>query len=151
MGAVTRPVVVGGQRVPALRFADRRVMALFSALVLFRLLPAGFTNAQLRAHVAPLSGLALDALPRGRVTYDLRRVRLRGLIERVPHSHRYRVTDAGFRTALFFLKVHARILRPGMALLAPNAPAIAHAPLRAAFEKLERQIDGLCAQAQLAA
>ena len=149
-GAVTRPVVVGGQRVPALRFADPRVMALFGALVLFRLLPSGFTNAHLRAHVAPLLGVALDALPRGRMTYDLRRVRLRGLIERVPHSHRYRVTDEGFRTALFFLKVYARILRPGMASVVPDAPGIG-APLRIAFEKLEAEISRVCSEAHLVA
>ncbi len=150
-GAVTRPTMVQGQRVPALRFADPRVMALFSALVLFRLLPAGFTHAEFRAHVAPLLGLAPDHLKRGRLSYDLRRMRLRGLIDRVPHSHRYRVTEAGFRTALFFLKVHARILRPGMALLTPGASAAADAPLRVAFEKMSVEIDRLCAQAHIAA
>lgn len=150
LGAVTRPVVVGGQRSPALRFADPRVMALFGALVLFRLLPTGFTNAQLRAHVAPLWGVALDAFPRGRMTYDLRRLRLRELIERIPHSHRYRVTEEGFRTALFFLKVHARILRPGMASILPDAPGIG-APLRIAFEKLEAEINRVCLEAHLVA
>src|SRR5439155_863435 len=111
--AVTRPVVVAGQRAAALRFADPRVLTLFHALVLFPLLPVGFSNADLRGRLAALLGLEPHALPRGRVTYDLRRLRLRGLIERIPHSHRYRVTQPGFRTALFFLKVHARILRPG--------------------------------------
>lgn len=150
LGALSRPAVVSGQRVPALRFADPRVMALFGALVLFRLLPAGFTNTALRAHVAPLLGCALHALPRGRMTYDLRRLRLRGLIQRVPHSHRYRVTDQGFRTALFVLKVCARILRPGLAEITTGAPA-SDGRLRPAFEKLEREIERMCAQAQLVA
>lgn len=147
--AMLRPVVVAGQRAPALRFGDPRVLTLFHALVLFPLLPAGFSNADLRARLAPLLGLAREALPRGRVTYDLRRLRLRGLIERIPRSHRYRVTQAGFRTALFFLKVHARILRPGLAELTADTPAAA--PLRAAFAHVEREMGRLCAAAQLAA
>src|SRR6266508_2125337 len=96
---VHRPVIIDGQRVPALRFLDPRVLALFCALVVFRLLPEGFTARDLRQHVAPLLGLAPEGLRPGRVTYDLRRLRLHGLIERQPRHHRYRVTDAGLRLA----------------------------------------------------
>jgi len=148
--ALTRPAMVDGQRAPALRFADPRVLALFHALVLFHLLPAGFRNADLRGCLAALLGLAPATFSPGRVTYDLRRLRLRGLIERVPHSHRYRVTLRGFRTALFFLKVHARILRPGLAELTPET-AVTDTPLRVAFATVERAIARFCAEAQLAA
>ena len=106
--------MVDGQRVAALRFLDPRVLALFCALVLFRLLPEGFTARDLRQHVAPLLGLAPDALSAGRVTYDLRRLRLHGLIERQPKRHRYGVTDAGLRLALFLPRVWARTVRPGL-------------------------------------
>ena len=50
------------------------------ALVLFRLLPRGFTNRDLRKHVAPLLGLDLAGMTQGKMTYDLRRLRLHGLI-----------------------------------------------------------------------
>jgi hypothetical protein len=150
MQAMLRPVVVAGQRAPALRLEDPRVLALFSVLTLFRLLPTGFSNAEVRTHVAPLLGLRPEAWPRGRVTYDLRRLRLRGLIERVPHSHRYRVTDTGFRTGVFCLKIYERLLRPGLAALAPQAPAT-NASLQAAFAKLDAVIDRLCTDAQVAA
>lgn len=150
VAAAIRPTVVQGQRVPALRMGDPRVLALFSALVLFRLLPAGFTNAELRAHLAALLGLVATTLPRGRVTYDLRRLRRRGLIERLPHSHRYRVTEPGFRTALFFLKLDARILRPGLAQLAPGAPTTG-THLQIAFAKVDAAIDRLYADARIAA
>jgi hypothetical protein len=45
------------------------------------------------------------------MTYDLRRLRLHGMIERVPKTHRYQVTDFGFRVALFFTRTHARLVR----------------------------------------
>ena len=147
---VHRPVVVAGQRAPALRFLDPRVLALFCALVMFRLLPEGFTARDLRQHVAPLLGLAPDALPAGRVTYDLRRLRLHGLIERQPKRHRYRVTDAGLRLALFLPRVWARTLRPGLATVMPDR-APNDGMLRRAFERLEHAMDDWCAEAKRAA
>lgn len=147
---VHRPVIVDGQRVAALRFLDPRVLALFCALVLFRLRPAGFTARDLRQHVAPLLGLTPAALSAGRVTYDLRRLRLHGLIERQPQRHRYRVTDAGLRLALFLPRVWARTVRPGLATVMPDI-APNDGALRRAFERLEQAMDESCAQAKVAA
>ena len=44
----------------------------------------------------------------GQMTYDLRRLRLHGLIERIPATYRYQVTAAGLRTAMFLTRVHDR-------------------------------------------
>jgi hypothetical protein len=147
---VHRPIIVNGQRVAALRVLDPRVVALFCALVLFRLRPEGFSARDLRQHVAPLLGLAVEALPAGRVTYDLRRLRLRGLIVRQTQRHRYQVTDAGLRLALFLPRVWARALRPGLATVMP-AIAPNNSALRRAFERLEHAIDESCAKAKVAA
>ncbi len=38
-------------------------------------------------------------MTQGQMTYHLRRLRLHGVIARLPHTHRYRVTDSGWRTA----------------------------------------------------
>jgi DNA-binding PadR family transcriptional regulator len=118
--------------------------------VMFRLLPEGFTARDLRQQVAPLLGLAPDALRAGRVTYDLRRLRLHGLIERQPKRHRYRVTDAGLRLALFLPRVWARTLRPGLATVMPDR-APNDGLLRRAFEQLEHAMDDWCAEAKRAA
>ena len=147
---VERPQVVADQRVPGLRFTDPRVQALLSALVVFRLLPAGFAAAEFRQHVAPLLGLVPGALTPGRLTYDLRRLRLHGLIARIPKTHRYQVTPFGLRLALFVTRVQARLFRPGIALLRPEA-ATDPSPLRAAFDRLEREIDAWCTEAKLVA
>ena len=147
---VTQPRKVEGQRVAALRFDDLRVQMLFAALVMFRLLPRGFSNRDLRQHLAPLLGLEPGSISAGRMTYDLRRLRLHGLIERIPQSHRYRLTSLGLSTCLFFTRAHARLLRPGLTqLLQP--PADHPSSLRAAFDRLEKSMDTLCEQARLAA
>ena len=147
---VHRPIIVKGQRVPALRFLDPRVLALFSALVIFRARPEGFTARDLRQHLAPLLGVALDDMPVGRVTYDLRRLRLRGLIEREAHRHRYRVTDTGLRVAVFLPRVWARTLRPGLATVMPDT-APNDTALRRAFERLEHIMNESCTRAKFAA
>ena len=109
--------MIDDRRVSTLRFGDPRVQALLATLLAFRLLPVGFANRQLREHAAPLLGLSLDAHGPARATYDLRRLRLRGLIERVPRSHRYRVTDEGVRIALCYHRVHRRALCPALGRL----------------------------------
>src|SRR5664279_2900350 len=69
--AVADPVVVGAQRASALPFDAARTQALLAALVVFRLLPHGFRNADLRAHLAPLLGLTPADMTQGRMSYDL--------------------------------------------------------------------------------
>ena len=86
--AVADPIVVGTQRASALPFDSARTQALLSALVVFRLLPHGFRNRDIRAHLAPLLGLDPSLMTQGRMSYDLRRLRLHGLIERIPGTHR---------------------------------------------------------------
>lgn len=80
--------------------------------------------------------------------YDLRRLRLHGLIERLPRTHRYTLTSLGLRVAFVYAKVHPRILTPGSAALLDPPDDLPH-PLRDAFRRLDQAIDQLCAAAQL--
>ena len=111
---VTGPREVEGQRASALKFGDPVVFALFSVLVLFRLLPCGFRSRDLRDHVATLLGNDPSQWTQGRLTYQLRRLRLHGLIERVKSSHRYVVTERGYRVALWLSRCQSRVLRPSL-------------------------------------
>ena len=149
--AITSPVATpSGTRVPGLRFTDGRVQALLSALCAFRLLPNGFTNRELRTHLAPLLGRRYEDMTSGQITYDLRRLRVHGLIERVPRTHRYQVTDTGLRHALFLTRLHARFLRPGLGELTGQPPPVP-AQLRAADRAYRDALDQLARQAGLAA
>jgi hypothetical protein len=145
---VTQPCTVAGQRASALRYGEATVLALLSALLVFRLLPRGFCNRELREHLAPLLGEGPSALTQGRMTYQLRRLRLHGLIVRQAGTHRYGVTDQGLRVALFFTRSYARVVRPGLSQVAgeelPDDP-----PLRRAFAQLERAMDQYVAEAKL--
>jgi len=134
---VVRPITIGEQRASALRFDDPRVQALFAVLVLFVFQTDGFTSSQLRAPLAQLLGIAPAMITRGRMTYDLRRLRLHGIVERIARTHRYRLTSDGLRVAMFFSRTWARLLRPGLSFAAPSAPAD---QLGRAFRHLESEI-----------
>jgi hypothetical protein len=148
--AINRPVAAGHLRASGLRFADQRVHALLHAVILFRQLAQGFRAADLRQHLAALAGCDPDSISQGAITYQLRRLRLHGLIERLPNSFRYRVTDFGFRVALFFTRTYNRLLRPGLAAALPALRAIT-TPLKRTFDALSTQIDTMINRSQLAA
>jgi len=112
-----KPAEVDGQHVSALPFGQERVQALLMVVVLFCLQPEGFRNRQLRPLLAQLLGLPESQITPGRMSYDLRRLRLHGVIERVPKTQRYRLTHSGLRTALLYSRTYQRVLRPGLSEL----------------------------------
>lgn len=137
---VITPQEVAGQRVSALHFGDTRVQALLSLLVVFCLQPRGFNNAELRERLATLLGFDPAHYSSGKMTYDLRRLRLHGLIQRIPRTHRYEVTSEGLRVALLFSRVYGRLFRSTFSDIMPQ-PSPPNSPLRKTFEKLEMQIE----------
>ena len=76
----------------------------------------------------------------GQMTYHLRRLRLHGLIERIPGTHRYRVTRQGGRTRLFCTRTYNRVLRPGLAQIIP-LEAREDSDLCRAFDEFDEKVD----------
>jgi hypothetical protein len=144
------PRIVQEQRASALRFADPMVQAIWNALLVFDRLPTGFCNRDLRNNLAALLGQPVEHFTQGRMSYQLRRLRLPGLIERIPKTHRYRLTTLGFRVAMFCTRTYARILRPGLGLVLSGNSSFPSA-LRRSFDKLEQQITSWVDKAKLAA
>jgi hypothetical protein len=142
-----QPTIEAGQRVSALRFGDPRVMALFEAITAFTHLPRGFRNRDLRPHVEALLARPYSA---AQMTYDLRRLRLRGLIHRIPKTHRYTATSYGLKVAFFCAKLYLRILRPNWAALLPEDDQLPR-PLRTVLDQLDRAIDKIYEEAAIAA
>jgi hypothetical protein len=142
------PLTVNGQRTSGLRFADAKVQFLLNALLRFHLQAHGFTNRELRQPLAEFLGLEGD-ISQGVMTYQLRRLRLHGLIERIRGSHRYRLTNFGRRLALFYTRAYARLLRPGMEAVHKTDPP--KGPTRSGFDALNKALNRCCQEARLAA
>jgi hypothetical protein len=148
--AVHEPITSGGQRVAGLRLGDRRAHALLHALLIFRLLPAGFRNRHLRELLTELLGKAPGEITAAQIGYELRRLRAHGLIARFPGTHRYRPTETGTRHATLLTHIHARLLQPGLAHLSDPDPPMPTA-LRTAANAYQRALDQLTKEAGLAA
>jgi len=145
-----QPSIHGKKRAPALRFGVTRVMALLHALCMFLLIPQGFDHKTLHVQVAGLLGLSLEQYTASMMTYDLRRLRLKGLILRRPGTHRYLVTPLGLRVGTFYTRLNLRLLRPGWAALLPARDPLPR-KLRTAFTAVETEIDTLMEEAGLRA
>jgi hypothetical protein len=122
-----------GRRSPALRFGDPRVMALLGALCIW-LNALGFTNRSLRAQVSQLLGVSYTV---NQMSYDLARLRTKGLITRRAGTNTYDLTPDGQRVALFYTKVHDRLLKPLIAADRPPAPL----ELRSALATVDRHVN----------
>ena len=139
------PASVEGQRASALRFGDARVQALFAVLLLLCLQLEGFRNRQLRPLLAQMLGLEENNISPGRVSYELRRLRLHGLIERIEGTHRYHLTAEGLRTVVFYQRTYARVIRPGLSII-PIGSCGQDLPVIRAFHKLQSEIDAYIIQ-----
>jgi hypothetical protein len=109
-------------------------MALAGALCILLNAVVGFTNRSLRAQV---SGLLGGAYSSAQMTYDLRRLRLNGLIRRIERTNRYVLTPDGGRVAVFSTKLHNRLLGPLLAADRPPAPP----ELRQALRVIDRRVE----------
>ena len=135
-------VTADGEKAPALKFGQPRVMALFLALTLFQHLIDGFHNRDLRTLVVDLLGVTADEYTASQMTYDLRRLRWKGLIDRPPKTHRYFLTPHGWKIARLFSRLEARVFRPAVAMFTGN-DAVLPFPLRASLERVDAQLDEL--------
>ena len=131
-----------GHRAGALRFGDSRVMALVGALCCVLPAVTGFTNKSLRGLVAGLLGPDYST---SKMSYDLRRLRLHGLIQRLPRSNTYVLTAEGIRVAVFYTKLQNRLLRP---LLDADKPP-ARTEIRRALKTLETAVNEYIQNARL--
>ncbi|HEY6424091.1 MAG TPA: hypothetical protein VIY28_12755, partial [Pseudonocardiaceae bacterium] len=98
----------------------------------------------LRAQVTTLLG---GPYSMSQMSYDLRRLRLKGLVTRLPHSNTYVLTNEGQRVAIFYTKLHNRLLRPLLAAHDPPAPLA----LRQALRVIENHVDDYITEAHMAA
>ena len=141
----SQPTLTGdGRRAPGLRFGDPRVMALAGALANMLCAVTGITNKSLRAL---MTGLLDAPCTMNQASYDLSRLTRNGLLTRIPHRNLYALTPDGLRFAVFYTKVHDRVLRPLIAGDQPQAPP----PLRAALRVIDGELTRRLTAARLPA
>ena len=92
--------------------------------------------------MAALLGAEPPSYAAAQMTYDLRRLRLKGLIFRPPRSHRYFLTPHGWKVARLMTRLEARLFRPAVAAFQEHPPALPP-KLSAALKGVDTQLDAL--------
>ena len=113
-------------------------MALVGALCITLNAVVGFTHWSLRAQVSALRGTTYAV---NQMSYDLARLGRNGIIERLPHPNTYVLTADGLRVAIFYTKLHDRLLRPRLVANQPPAPPALRKALRTIDTHVQQYID----------
>ncbi len=125
-----------GRRIPGLRLDHPRQLALMQAVVRFSHLAAGglFTTRELHPDVAQALGCSTDQYKLSSLRYELSKLRAKGLVEKIPHSRRYRLLAEGYRLCVVYLKLFEKLYAPLTAGLLAPVPADAQLPPAKATE-----------------
>ena len=118
-------VLPSGKRIPGLKLDHPRQLALMHALVCFAHIAAGntFTTAELYPFVLAALQMSAAQYSLASLSYDLRKLRAKHLVEKLPKSRRYRLRPQGYSICLVFLKLFERVYSPLTAgLLQPYRP-----------------------------
>jgi hypothetical protein len=107
-------VFANGKRIPGLKLDHPRQMALMHALVRFANVAAGstFTTGEIYPYVVEVLGCSTSTYSLACLRYDLSKLRAKALIEKLPHSRRYRLPACRYSICLVFLKLFERIYAP---------------------------------------
>jgi len=146
------PSEPGGKRVPGIRFGAPGSMRMLEALGCAGLSWRAFSNADLRRVLTEHLGVAPDEATAGHIGYQLRKLRGKGLVRKARGQNLYTLTDLGYRVAIYFTKLHQRVLRP---LLDPPAhPAPSEStprthPVDLALQRLDAQLQAFVEQCGL--
>jgi predicted MarR family transcription regulator len=119
------------------------VQALAGSLTVLAFAVTGITNKGLRAWMTGLLGAGYTM---NQASYDLARLRRKGLIRRIEHTNTYTLTRDGQAFTIFYSKVHDRVLYP---LMAPGQPLAVPIEVRRALRTIERHIDDTVTAAAL--
>jgi hypothetical protein len=146
---VVLPSTHDGLPAPGLRFGEPRTMALLACVCSYTHLFAGLTNRSLRELIAGL----IPGYGARQMTYDLRRLRRKGFIQRIPRTQRYELTSDGYRLAVFFTKTYTRIVNPSLAELDPTLPTeiASRSTIATAWRAYQHELDTRITDAALTA
>ena len=147
-----------GKRIPGLKLDNPRQLALMHALVRFAQIPAArtFSTAEIHPHTVAALSATTQQYSLAALRYDLSKLRVKGLVQKLPRSRRYQLPAAGYSVCLIFLKLFERVYDPLTAASLDPVPGDASLPphkhtlLDRLYGRLNAALDRLLAAVGLA-
>jgi hypothetical protein len=145
LARLAKPVLQGKTKVAGIKLENTRLMRLLELLMQgagghFR----KWTTAQLHEAVLQAYDLKPKAYTLSQLRYDVRKLRLHGLIERVPKSYAYRFTHKGTKLSILLVQFRKRIYGPlgfGLFRTRPNPQFVPDSRFEKAYLKVEKAMD----------
>jgi len=149
LARLAQPVIQGKTKVAGIKLENTRLMRLLELLMQgagghFR----KWTTAQVHAAVLDAHNLKPKDYTLTQLRYDMRKLRLHGLIERVPKSHAYRFTEKGTKLSILLIQLRKRIYGPlgfGLFRTRPNPQYMPDSQFEKAYLKVEKAMDDVIA------
>ncbi|MFP3976006.1 MAG: hypothetical protein ACLFVK_07285 [Dehalococcoidia bacterium] len=113
MEAWPQPSQLGSSRIGGIDINQPRMRAVMEAVIALSMNPRGFTASELAAKVKEIIP-GIDYQPR-QASYDLKKLRAKGLVRRTDHSRRYQATTDGLRSITAFTTLWDKVLLPLLA------------------------------------
>ena len=145
LARLAKPVIQGKTKVAGIKLENPRLMRLLELLMQgagghFR----KWTTAHLHAAVLDAYNLKSKDYTLTQLRYDVRKLRLHGLIERAPKSYAYRFTPKGTKLSILLVQLRKRLYGPlgfGLFRTRPNPDYMPDSPFEKAYLKIEKAMD----------
>ncbi|GAC1459118.1 MAG: hypothetical protein PVSMB4_18510 [Ktedonobacterales bacterium] len=147
LAALAKPTTVGQRRVPGVKLHDDRVIRLLETLLHPSAFATTWTTRELHDRVLARFRLAKTDYRLSQLRYDLAKLRAKGLVQRLGHTRRYRLTPQGAKLGVLLVKLRTRLLGPLAALAVhpkPRRLPLEHNLIDAAFHQVDSALDQLC-------
>jgi len=149
LARLAKPVFQGKTKVAGIKLENTRLMRLLELL----LQGAGghfrkWTTAQLHAAILDAYNVKPKDYTLSQLRYDVRKLRLHGLIERVPKSYAYRFSPKGTKLSILLVQLRKRIYGPlgfGLFRTRPNPDFMPDSRFEKAYLKVENAMDEVIA------
>jgi hypothetical protein len=106
---------VGKTRVGGINLNQFRIRAVIAAVIALAFTPQGFSAAELAAKGRTIFGSSETQYTPRQAAYDLKKLRGKGLVRKVGHSHRYQPTFEGLQTMTALLVLRDKVIKPVLA------------------------------------
>jgi hypothetical protein len=112
LGQLPTPGQVGKTRVGGIDPNKPRMRAALGAILALASSPKGFTISEFASQVRALSGQTEQAYGVRRAAYDLKKIRGKKLVARVPSSRHYQPLPQGLQTIAALLVLREQVIEP---------------------------------------
>jgi hypothetical protein len=110
--ALPKPSQVGGRRVAGIQLSNKRLGTLVESVLALATQPNGFTSGELAAQMRQRLQCDEQRYQSRQAAYDLKKLRGKGLVEKVGKSRRYLAPAAGLRTMTALLLLREKVFKP---------------------------------------